>query len=147
MAEENLVHCIYTSSLTAGYDSSELDLILKKARHNNEALDVSGMLLFDEGSFFQILEGEEPNVMTLFEKISLDERHEHMVKIIFEPIEERSFYNWSMGVAHMTRQELAAVPGLNDFFADGNSLAQLDAGRAKSLLAAFRDGRYRSAIN
>lgn len=147
MAEENLVHCIYTSSLSDGYDSSELDLILKKARHNNEELDISGMLLFDEGSFFQILEGEEPAVKALYEKISMDERHDHLVKIIFEEIEERNFYNWSMGVSHMTRQELSSIPGLNDFFAGGNSLAQLDPGRAKKLLAAFRDGRYRSTIN
>jgi hypothetical protein len=147
VAEANLVHYIYASSLSEGYDSSELDLILKKARHNNEELDVTGMLLFDQGSFFQVLEGEEPVVASLYEKISLDERHSNLVKIIVEPIEERSFWNWSMGVAHLTRRELAAIPGMNDFFADGHSLAQLDFGRAKSLLAAFRDGRYRGALN
>lgn len=147
MADQNLVHCIYTSSLAPGLDDQELRNILKKARENNAELGVSGMLLFDSGAFFQVLEGPKGVVGPLYAKIAGDPRHQHVVKLIEEPIEERDFSDWTMGIANLRRQELAAIPGLNDFFAGGGSFAQLDEGRAKNLLAAFREGRWRSSIS
>ena len=67
-----------------------------------------------------------------------------MVKLIEEPLEKRSFADWSMGYSEVTRSELASIPGLNDFFFERSSFEGLEAGRAKALLAAFRDGKWRS---
>lgn len=53
MIEEDLIHCIYSSSPSPGVERSELEHILEKARKNNDSLGVSGMLLFDDGALQQ----------------------------------------------------------------------------------------------
>lgn len=143
----NLVHCIYCSASSKGtFSPSELQELLDKCRLNNAKLDVTGILLYKDGSFFQILEGDETVVKNLFETIAKDKRHKRTTKIIVEPIEERSFANWTMGYPKLTTKELAQIPGLNDFYSHGKSYLELGEGRAKALLAAFKEGRWRASI-
>jgi hypothetical protein len=125
---------------------SELDELLSKCRVNNARLGITGILLFNEGSFFQVLEGEKTAVELLYENISKDKRHNKATKIIMEPIKERSFANWSMGYPELTSEELANIPELNDFFTRGNSYLELGEGRSKALLTAFREGCWRTTI-
>jgi hypothetical protein len=125
---------------------TELDELLSKCRINNASLGITGILLFNEGSFFQVLEGEKKAVESLYEKISKDKRHNKATKIIMEPIKERSFEDWTMGYPELTSKELATIPGLNDFFTRGNSYLELGEGRAKALLSAFKEGRWRTSI-
>lgn len=140
-----LTHCIYCSKATDKNLSREhLEEILEKSNHNNRDADVTGILLFDSGAFFQVLEGDKRVVGDLFKKIALDSRHQDVTKLIYEPIEQRSFGEWSMGYPKVTRKELEAIPGLNDFFGKGNSFAELEEGRAKQLLEAFKEGRWRA---
>jgi hypothetical protein len=47
-----------------------------------------------------------------------------------------------MGFSNVSREELAKIEGTNDFFSKARCFAELDLGRAKKLLAAFRDGRW-----
>lgn len=143
-----LVHCIYCSSATSPkLDRKELDRILKVARAKNALLGVTGILLFENGSFFQVLEGDRPAVEGLFAKIGGDPRHRGVTKIIEEPIEKRAFREWTMGFPRLSTEELGAIPGLNDFFREGRSFLELGKGRANSLLSAFRDGRWRVALS
>jgi hypothetical protein len=143
----NLVHCIYCSASSKGtFSPSELQELLDQCRLNNAKLEITGILLYKDGSFFQILEGDETVVKNLFETIAKDKRHKKTTKIIVEPIEERSFANWTMGYPKLTTKELAQIPGLNDFYSHGKSYLELGEGRAKALLAAFKEGRWRASI-
>jgi hypothetical protein len=141
-----LVHCIYASNETHRFEPPELIELLQKARANNAGLGITGMLLYSEGSFFQVLEGAPEVVEALFGAIGRDERHEKVTRIIFEPIPKRHFGEWTMGFASVTREELERLAGANDFFAGGQCLADLDAGRSKKLLEAFRKGRWRDRL-
>jgi hypothetical protein len=47
-----------------------------------------------------------------------------------------------MGYAKVTREELAKIPGLNDFFGKGSVFTELESGMAKVLLDAFREGKW-----
>ncbi len=105
------------------------------------------MLLFREQTFFQILEGDRAVVDALFEKLAIDKRHTRVTKIIVEPIEQRSFAEWTMGYSKITTKELAEIPSLNDFFAKGMSYLELGEGRAKTLLGAFKEGKWRLSLH
>jgi hypothetical protein len=80
------------------------------------------------------------------EKLRQDKRHSHVTTIIREPIAKRSFTGWTMGFSSVSPEKLRRVPGLNDFFEGHSCLTELDAGRAKKLLAAFAEGRWRAKI-
>ncbi len=142
-----LVHCIYTSAATVEFTHDDIMALLEVSRANNAKLGVTGILLFIDGTFFQVLEGEKGIVEPLYDKIAQDPRHGNLSMIIFEEIEERTFTEWTMGYAGLTRRDLAGVEGLNDFFLGGKCYTDLDDGRAKLLLDAFRSGRWRSRIS
>jgi hypothetical protein len=141
----SLIHLIYSSAAKdPNFSKEDLAAILEQSRTNNNAADITGILLYDRGAFFQVLEGEQTKVERLFNKLKRDKRHGNVIKLISEPIDERAFGHWSMGYPKITNKELRNIEGLNDFFAQGKSFLDLSEGRAKTLLAAFRQGRWRS---
>ena len=144
-ALSNLIHLIYCSAAPRPLGREELAALLAGARLQNERHGITGMLLHVDGSFFQVLEGAPDDVERLFARISADPRHDHVTVIIREPVATRAFGEWTMGHAEMTRDDLDGIVGANDFFASGGSLPEIGEGRAKKLLAAFRDGRWRTA--
>lgn len=137
---------IYASTSPREFDKSELLTLLEKARATNALLDITGMLLCEINNFFQVLEGPESAVVQLFDKISADMRHQGIVRIILEPIAERTFRDWTMSFSNVSREELCTIEGLNDFFEENSVFLQLDGGRAKKLLAAFQSGRWRRKL-
>lgn len=142
-----LVHCIYCSAATKAFSPSDLPALLAECREKNAAAGLTGMLLYSDRTFFQVLEGDRSVVEALLERLTRDKRHERLTKLIVEPIERRSFAQWTMGYARITRKELAEIPGLDDFFARGRSYMDLGEGRAKTLLAAFREGAWRLSLS
>lgn len=143
---DKLIHLIYSSTAICDFPEAELLGLLEKARARNGRLNVTGMLLYTDRSFFQVLEGERTAIEVLFADILQDPRHSQIVTIIREPIRKRAFSEWTMGYANITAADIREIVGLNDFFAEGRCFGQLDPGRAKKLLTAFRDGRWRAKI-
>lgn len=137
---------IYCSAANSPFSHDELGQLLTVARYNNARFGITGMLLYSEGSFFQVLEGEEDALERLLAIISRDERHAQLTVILREPIARRSFGDWTMGYASVTPQELDSIVGTNDFFTAGESFDRLGPGRAKKLLAAFKHGRWRTSL-
>ncbi len=141
-----LIHCIYASAAARAFNAHELAELLRRARENNARLELTGMLLYAEGSFFQVLEGPADVVDALYNKIEADERHDQMTRIIREPIPKRFFDTWTMGFYKVSREDLAGLAGVNDFFGKERSGPGVDAGRARKLLATFREGRWRKKL-
>lgn len=143
----DLVHCIYCSASSKPVFSKEdLGALLEQCRRFNGANDITGMLLYQGRSFFQVLEGDREVIESLYRKISADKRHVRVTKLILEGIEKRDFGMWTMGYSNVASEELAKIPGLNDFFVRGLSYMELGEGRAKTLLAAFKEGRWRASL-
>jgi hypothetical protein len=143
---EELSRLVYVSAAKAAFPAHALRELLEKARARNRGHDVTGMLLHEKGSFFQVLEGPTRSVAAIYERISRDTRHHRVAKLISETGVDRVFADWSMGYAEVSFRDLISVPGCNDFFGAGRCYAELSSGVAKNLLAAFRDGRFRAHI-
>jgi hypothetical protein len=111
-----LVSLVYVSFASEKHLSeNDLGEILKKARENNQKLEVTGMLLYRNGFFIQALEGEETIVMPLYEKIKQDPRHSNVLQIFKSSIKKRGFEDWSMGFQYIENKDLASLEGFNDF--------------------------------
>lgn len=146
MDSVKLTHLIYTSAIAPTFEISQLSTVLQVARINNARRGITGMLLYISGNFFQVLEGDETALTKLFAVIALDSRHTNVTKIIHEPIARRDFGDWTMGFSSLDLSETENGEGLNDFFQQGDSLANLEPGRAKKLLSAFAQGRWRMRL-
>jgi hypothetical protein len=141
-----LAHCIYSSVATPLFRDDGVEELLAQARSANAEADITGMLLYVDRGFFQVLEGHPLRIKPVFAKISADPRHERVTQIIYEPIARRTFGQWTMGYPSLENRELHAIIGINDFFSGRSCLDGLETGRAKKLLAAFANGRWRSRI-
>eukprot|EP01006_Ploeotia_vitrea_P024146 TRINITY_DN56883_c0_g1_i1.p1 TRINITY_DN56883_c0_g1~~TRINITY_DN56883_c0_g1_i1.p1 ORF type:complete len:407 (-),score=16.35 TRINITY_DN56883_c0_g1_i1:271-1491(-) len=64
----------------------------------NKQYGVTGFLLFtsEPGLFFQTIEGPEPAVDKLFERIQSDEQHKNVLLLLRERIETRRYPEWPM---------------------------------------------------
>lgn len=147
MQKDTLVHLIYASTAVQKFTDNALIELLSAARKKNHNMNITGMLLYSEGNFFQVLEGNRLDVEKLFETIKTDKRHHHVTQIIYEPIPTRIFSEWSMGFTNITQQQLNTIDGLNDFFTKGTCLADIDMGRSKKLLKAFSSGYWQRSLN
>lgn len=138
-----MLQIIYASAATRKISSEELRDILIKARANNEALGVSGMLVYDDGSFIQVLEGPSEAVSALVERIKGDPRHTQFRLLSRRDIEAREFGEWSMGFADTSTE----TAGLDGFAVHGPELKLMisDGTRARQVFEQFYDGAWRQS--
>lgn len=88
---------IYASTARSDLDEAGLRQIVETARRNNAANGISGMLLYMDGNFIQLLEGDKPVVEATFSRIEADERHRGVIVLDGRDAGARVFENWSMG--------------------------------------------------
>jgi len=148
MSTDPVHELIYVSAATPPMNRQDLGTLLLTARANNKRLGVSGILVYHEGSFLQALEGDPTVVELLFARIQRDQRHHRTSILSRRGVPQRTFGDWSMGFVAPDPRLSEALPGFNDFFRRGFELAKLsdDSGRAKKLLLAFGEGRFRQHV-
>lgn len=88
----------YKSTSTKGITQQDLDNIISTAIKRNSKLSVTGCLVYFDEEFYQILEGKEEDVLTLYEDIKMDKRHYNVTLISTEPTKYRIFSKWHMAL-------------------------------------------------
>jgi hypothetical protein len=110
-----MFYLLYASTSVKPFSDSDLTNLLTESRENNSRLDITGMLLYKEGSFLQVLEGDQVEVKGLYMKITRDPRH-YFPSLIFEGFnDDRQFPDWSMGFQNINSID-PQTPGYSDFF-------------------------------
>jgi hypothetical protein len=102
---------VYMSTSVTLLDDDQLIDILNSARKNNLKYNVTGVLLYSEGVFIQVLEGNEADVDAIFSKIQADTRHKNIMTLIDAPIEQRDFADWAMGFSTAHANKVADLVG------------------------------------
>ncbi|NHB57131.1 BLUF domain-containing protein [Acinetobacter sp. 194] len=74
----------------------DLRSILTEAYHFNHYHEISGVLYYADGYFFQCVEGEKQHLDQLVEKLKKDQRHKDLKFYGFKIIAERNFAAWKM---------------------------------------------------
>ncbi|WP_432412900.1 BLUF domain-containing protein [Rasiella sp. SM2506] len=76
---------------------SELDVenIFSEASEQNNNANVSGILLYNLGHFFQVIEGEVKHILNLYEnKIKNDVRHQDIFEVYNKATAKPLFFNY-----------------------------------------------------
>ena len=120
---------------------SEDDLVflLKQARARNESQNVTGMLLYAEKRFLQVLEGDQTDVDDIYESILNDGRNTGNVVYVKKEISEREFPNWAMGFRHLKKQDREDLEGFTEFLDSALDLRKYKQSHAVLLLSQFKD--------
>ncbi len=107
------------SSVAVRITENDLRDILQTSHLRNAGLDLTGMLLYCNGKFLQVLEGEKEAVHNLFYKISRDLRHKDINVLLEGTIAARNFKDWSMGFKALdidTAREISGFEDIDQFF-------------------------------
>ena len=91
-----LISLTFISTPAQSFSFLGLSRLLCHIYLNNQTNDITGILIFKDNQFTQILEGEENSVEKIWLTIQKDERHKDLQLLSKESIEMRSFIKWSM---------------------------------------------------
>lgn len=139
--EDMLFSLTYVSSAVELFSKSELKHLLAVSLENNAKRGVTGMLLYKEGNFMQVLEGAEREVRIVFyEKISADTRHKDIIVLLQGPVAERQFPHWDMGFRDLDSLGVQDIPGYSEFLNTPLSGREFlaDPTRSQKLLLSFK---------
>lgn len=106
-----LHHIIYMSQAKPDMTVAMLAVILMQCRSGNERRHIMGALVYGEGQFMQIIEGEHKAVTELYDIIAQDHRHQNIFKLADKSIEARSFAQWSMAFHQASEAEFDDLTG------------------------------------
>lgn len=131
---------VYASSAVDLFSAADLAALLKKSRDNNTRLGVSGMLVYHDGNFMQVLEGDHGTVTALAARIERDPRHRGFLRLMGRDIPEREFGEWSMGFVDSSAVSSEDRAAFSPMLRDPAAAAEFFAtpGRAHVLLSTFR---------
>jgi hypothetical protein len=106
----------YVSASTNPMTDEDIAGILVQSRANNVKHELTGVLLYREGRFIQILEGPDEAVLARFAIIASDPRHRSIHKVSEETAWERQFPDWTMGFRPLSDAAVKQLPGFDDYF-------------------------------
>ncbi|GAB3930666.1 BLUF domain-containing protein [Mucilaginibacter myungsuensis] len=107
-------YLIYISTAKHLLSDDELVEIYTVSREKNQLRNITGVLLYAQGTFIQLIEGPEEAVAVVFTAISKDDRHKNIIKLAHEPSEERAFPDWTMGFKTLNPDEMKELEGYFD---------------------------------
>lgn len=105
--DPRLLRVTYASRAADWLSRDDLRDIAASAQRRNAALGLTGLLLYFDNDFLQILEGAEPVVEQLYEVIEADPRNKWVTRLASERVLRRAFADWSMGCFEIGLEQLA----------------------------------------
>ncbi|MDO7845533.1 BLUF domain-containing protein [Hymenobacter sp. M29] len=100
------VHQVLYHSRAAGHPTqAELDALLTWSRAYNAAHGITGLLLYSDGRYLQVLEGTEAAIEDLYAHIQRDTRHSQVETVSRGP-GPRRFAEWSMDFGYVSPHQL-----------------------------------------
>jgi len=103
---------IYSSAATREMGRADLEQMLDESRLRNARRGITGVLVFSDGVFLQVLEGEKDDVEDLMERIRLDPRHRDVKVFHEEETDHRVFPTWRMAYLSPRAEDVSAWAGL-----------------------------------
>ncbi|OWP64111.1 hypothetical protein CDA63_05115 [Hymenobacter amundsenii] len=106
-----MYHIIYHSVAVGQPTTDDLRFLLRQSRRNNAGLGITGLLLYGNGRYLQVLEGLQMPLEHLFSVIKQDCRHSRVAALSAGPIQKRVFATWSMGFQKLSDENFVRLTG------------------------------------
>lgn len=131
-ADQEVLTIVYVSAATHPMSQDELAVLLKQAREKNARHGITGVLLYHDGNFMQMLQGAVTDVRTLYAAIEADPRHHLVIPVVDESGLPREFADWAMACGRLDARTWETL--ISKLSPDGSALSD---GSAASILKNF----------
>ncbi|MCW5520105.1 BLUF domain-containing protein [Aureitalea sp. L0-47] len=95
----------YVSTAAPSLDENGLADLYEEAIQKNTEQNITGILLYSDGNFMQIMEGEAAPLLKLYNSIDNDVRHHHLIKLTDREIKQRIFENYANGFTIVNNEQ------------------------------------------
>ena len=109
----------YTSVARSDLRQSDLAAIHNTALAENARRGITGLLIFNGARFLQILEGSSEALAQLVDNLRRDPRHSNLQVRHDDPIDRRSFPDWSMELVEVSTGLVEARDTVSDRLPSG----------------------------
>lgn len=93
---EPIFQLVYISQALDSLCYSDMHRILDSSRRFNSVNGITGVLIYKDGFFVQLLEGEESKVLDVVCRVVRDRRNHHLQVVHETLVQRRYFAEWSM---------------------------------------------------
>jgi len=116
----HILQLLYLSRAKKPFSSDALQALLSDARLRNAdpKSDITGVLLYFDEIFLQVIEGSPKNVHSLFASIKRDTRHHSIIVLEERPLVKRQFKSWRMGWKGSSKHYFLTLTSSIGFFTD-----------------------------
>lgn len=136
--EATIWQVAYYSSAAYQHETADLRRIIGASRRRNSQLGVTGMLIYWQQSFFQVIEGPRTSVETIFDNyIEPARSHTGIIKAMSGTISERAFPSWSMAAHVANDSDILPLEALASQIRDGNGWIASSETTGTALLKTF----------
>lgn len=73
---------VYCSKANQHFTSADLLALLEQSKDYNASKNITGLLLYKDKSFIQLLEGDKKEILDLYREIEKDTRHRQVTRLI-----------------------------------------------------------------
>ncbi len=136
---------VWVSAAVRPFSPDDLVRLLSRSRASNEARGVTGMLLYHQGTFLQLMEGPPEEVAFVFEhRILRDSRHTDVTVLLNRIAPERSFPDFSMGFVDTSERRMQSLPGFREYRHTTPGFLHLkgDHHLLEQIIASFHEGSW-----
>lgn len=116
-----MIQLVYRSQAVREISSKDILSILNTAEERNNRLQITGLLVYSNHRFMQLLEGESEHVYPLLEAIKQDPRHQDLEIMVDRLAETRCMPMWAMAFGALESQ----LVGTEKFFIEPDVLIPL----------------------
>ena len=121
---------VYISAAIGHMKTEDLIDIVESSRRHNSASEITGLLIYTDGNFMQLIEGATESIQETMVRIGKDCRHHHLRVLMDSILPERLFGLWSM--AYPNVRELTEK-GLSKYSFSDPEKAYPQVGRKQAL--------------
>ena len=86
-----MFEAVYTSQAVRPPTKFEMAQLLVAMANRNRALGITGVLVYEQGMYFHLLEGRRNRIQWMVDRVALDRRHHSLVRYWWQPSQERAF--------------------------------------------------------
>jgi hypothetical protein len=102
-------HILYRSRATSKPSDADLQHLLDRAHAHNAQANITGLLLYSDGRYVQVLEGPQDEVQAVYARILRDPRHTQVVTVSEGIGPARRFPSWHMGLGNVAQPAVARM--------------------------------------
>lgn len=137
-----MLRLMYISIATQEMSTTQLTALLEEARTRNQEHQITGMLLYKNRRFIQLLEGPRDAVEKIYRDIREDDRNAGNIVIEKSEIENRLFSDWKMGFENLDHYDMSEIEGYTDFLNQSVPLEEV-ASDVDQFVSLFYHFKYR----